>query len=56
MKLNEEQKQEWSLFLKNGKIAYNPKCKNCTEECKQSWKVEIISCPNFKNRNEKYRK
>lgn len=29
------------------KIQYADKCKNCTHECKQSYKVILISCTDF---------
>lgn len=33
-------------FFKNskGEIEYNKKCQKCVKDCKQSWRVKIISC------------
>lgn len=34
-----------SVFFKDGKkLKYNPRCVNCSEKCKQSFRVEIIRC------------
>lgn len=34
-----------SVFFKDGKNPkYNPRCVNCSEKCKQSFRVEIIRC------------
>ena len=27
-----------------GKIEYNESCRNCPEECKQSFRAELLSC------------
>lgn len=38
-----------------GKTAYNKHCLRCINSCKQSFRVELISCPRYK-RYEKIRK
>lgn len=32
---------------KDGKIKYANKCRHCTKSCRQSFRVQIIRCPNY---------
>jgi len=45
--LSEKYKKQWFFFInpKTKKIQFNKKCKICTQECKQSYRVKIICCP-----------
>ncbi len=36
----------------NGKISYNKHCLRCVNYCKQSFRVELISCPKYKRYEE----
>ncbi len=50
--LNKLNKKEWKVFLNQKNIVeYNEQCKNCNNKCKQSFRAEIISCPNFNLRS-----
>lgn len=41
-------KKENAFFLsENGKTALNKLCLKCTNDCKQSWKAQIVACPIF---------
>ncbi len=45
-----KKKDSWQFFRKpSGKIAYNKLCLRCANKCKQSWRVEIIHCPRFRD-------
>ncbi len=50
--LNERKKKEWKFF-QNQKciIEYNEQCKKCNNKCKQSFRAELIICPNFNLRS-----
>ena len=51
-KLSEKFKKEWQFFLnENNRITYNEHCKKCKNNCKQSFRARIISCPNFIKRS-----
>lgn len=42
--------EEWAFYIKPGKrrrIAYNPMCKKCMHECKQSYRAEIVCCKDY---------
>lgn len=46
----EKWKEENSFFInpKTNKIECNKKCLLCREDCKQSFRVQIVSCANSK--------
>lgn len=46
--MSERYKKEWEFF-RNCKniVGYNERCNQCKNKCKQSFRAEIISCPNF---------
>lgn len=50
--LKKHNKKEWKFF-QNPKniIEYNEQCKKCNNKCKQSFRAELISCPNFNLRS-----
>ena len=40
--------REWVFFRdESGRIAFNPKCNECTKECKQSFRATLVRCPVF---------
>ena len=38
--------EEWAFFLhpKTGGRTYNPICRSCVNNCKQSFRVEVLEC------------
>lgn len=53
MKIRKNNKyfEEYEFYIKKKKrriICYNEECKKCKNDCKQSFRVEIICCPNMK--------
>ncbi len=50
-KLSQKFKEEWEFFLnKYNRITFNKQCKQCELDCKQSYKAQIVFCPNFKKK------
>lgn len=48
-RLSKKQKQEWAFFLnaKTGRRTYNDLCRKCQNECRQSFRAVIVSCPKY---------
>ena len=47
-RMSKKRKEEWALFLnEHNRIEYNSLCKKCTGECKQSYRAEVIYCPDY---------
>ena len=47
-RMSKSKKLEWSFFLNDrGRKAYNTLCRRCVHDCKQSFRVNLISCPGF---------
>ncbi|MBQ9168417.1 MAG: hypothetical protein IJX67_08440 [Oscillospiraceae bacterium] len=47
---------EWSFFLgENGRRQYNRLCRGCVHDCKQSFRVTILSCPRYESKRTKKR-
>jgi len=46
-KMNRKERSEWLYFMKNGKRQFCKVCNLCRKECKQSWRVKAIFCPQF---------
>ena len=45
---------EWALFLgSNGRRQYNPLCKACARDCKQSSQAKVIVCPRYLSKRSK---
>ena len=46
-RLSKKLKQEWAFFLspKTGRRTYNDLCRKCRNDCKQSFRVIVVSCP-----------
>ena len=41
-------KSEWEMFIgSDGRRKYNPLCKKCARDCKQSFKAIIVDCPSY---------
>ncbi len=43
-----KQENEFFINSKTNKLQYNKKCQNCVCDCKQSYKVAVIKCQNYK--------
>lgn len=45
-------KEEMAFFIhpKTGRVSYNDLCNRCTEDCKQSFRAEIVCCPSYKSK------
>ena len=42
---------EWAFFKdENGHIRYNKLCRMCSNNCKQSFRVDVILCKNYEHR------
>lgn len=47
-------KTEWAFFLgENGRRQYNPICRRCVRDCKQSFRADLIVCPRYISREAK---
>ena len=41
-------KKEWAIFLnERGRKSYNVLCRQCKQNCKQSFRAIVIECPNY---------
>ena len=54
-RLSKKSKQEWAFFIhpKTNRRTYNEICRSCTRDCKQSFRVIIIQCPNYLSKRRK---
>ncbi len=58
-KLNKKEIAEMDFYIKSGKrkrICYNETCKKCVNDCKQSYRTELVACPQFKTKRSKNEK
>lgn len=46
-RLSKKLKQEWDFFIspKTGRRTYNDFCRKCRNDCKQSFRAIVVSCP-----------
>lgn len=52
--MTKKRKEEWSFFLnKRNRITHNLLCRRCVYICKQSFRAEIIECPNYYSKRSK---
>ena len=51
-RLSKKLKQEWAFFLspKTGRRTYNDLCRKCRNDCKQSFRVIVVSCPLYRSK------
>lgn len=51
-RLSKKVKAEWAFFINplTGKRQFNLLCQHCTCECKQSYRAQILACPNYQER------
>lgn len=44
-------KQEWAFFLDaDGRRKYCELCRRCIHDCKQSFRVLVMSCPHYSSK------
>lgn len=48
-RMSKRNKREWGLFInpKTGRKNFNDLCRKCLRQCKQSYRVLVISCRKF---------
>lgn len=47
-RLSKKLKEQWQFFLnKFNRMTFNENCKQCENDCKQSFRALIIQCPKF---------
>ena len=52
--MTKKRKEEWSFFLnERNRITYHELCRRCRLICKQSFRAEIIECPNYYSKRSK---
>lgn len=52
--MTKKRKKEWSFFLnERNRITYQILCRRCMHICKQSFRAEIIECPNYYSKRSK---
>ena len=50
-RMSKKRKMEWALFLSDyNRIKYNKLCLKCRNDCKQSFRVKVIQCPQFRRK------
>ncbi len=48
MSRSKKWRQEWAFFIgDSGRRKFNRVCVRCLHDCKQSFRVNLISCPGF---------
>lgn len=51
LKMSKKRRQEWAMFLdERNRISYNELCRKCQNDCKQSFRVLVIECPNYESK------
>jgi hypothetical protein len=52
-RLSKEAKVEWGLFIgPSRRREYNPLCRHCRNECKQSYRAVVVACPAYRSKRE----
>ena len=48
-RMSKRNKREWELFInpRTGRKNYNDLCRKCLQQCKQSYRVIVVSCRRF---------
>lgn len=50
-RMSKRDKEELQFFINDdGRRAYNEKCRKCVHECKQSFRAEVVYCPEYKSK------
>lgn len=50
-RMSKAKKEEMAMFINNkGRITYHPTCKTCKRSCKQSFRIDLIACPNYERK------
>ena len=55
-RLSKRLREEWAFFLhpKTGRRTYNPLCRSCVNDCKQSFRAEVLDCPRYLSKRSAY--
>lgn len=47
-RMSKKRKLEWGFFLNDrNRVTYNPLCRKCRRDCKQSFRVDMVGCPHY---------
>ena len=47
-RMSKKRREEWSFFLnRRNRITYNPICRDCTQDCKQSFRMGVVICDRY---------
>ena len=50
-RLGKKDKEEWAYFINEiGRRQYNNQCRQCVQECKQSYRAVIVCCQKYKSK------
>ena len=50
-RMSKKKRLEMNFFINaKGRIEYNRLCRACVNDCKQSHKAELVSCPQYKSK------
>jgi len=53
-RMSKKLKDEWAFFIgSNGRRQYNWLCLRCSRECKQSFRVIVVTCPKYISKRSK---
>lgn len=54
-RLGKKDKEEWAYFINEiGRRQYNERCRQCVQECKQSYRAVIVCCQKYKSKRAGY--
>ena len=44
--------RDWAIFInpRTGRHAFNQRCKKCVKNCKQSYRVNVVTCCNYRKK------
>ncbi len=50
-RMSKKRRLELAYFLNDrNRITYNPQCRKCQKDCKQSFKAVLIFCPEYQSK------
>lgn len=57
-KLTKKEKAEWDFFIdpRTGRRTYSKLCLNCVNDCKQSYRSQVITCAKYRSKRQKLKK
>ena len=53
-RMSKRDKLEWSYYInpKSHRRQYNPLCRDCVRDCKQSYRSVVIECRNYVSKSD----